>query len=216
VLAALAVGAVVLLGVIGVVVFRPSGTPAETAKPAAGVPVIVPGRPGEAASVLPPDQITAPDGTAYRGAEVWFIRMMIPHHLQALRMAALAPTRAADARVRAVAERINAAQTAEVGQLRAWLATRGLGEVSDDMAGHDHNAMPGMQSDAAIAALATTTGVDFDRMFVAMMSAHHQGAIDMATEVLQAGAGVGIEQLATEIAVEQSAEIVRMREVVPS
>jgi uncharacterized protein (DUF305 family) len=37
----------------------------------------------------------------------------------------------------------------------------------------------------------------------------------MATEVLQAGAGVGIEQLATEIAVEQSAEIVRMRELVP-
>jgi uncharacterized protein (DUF305 family) len=74
--------------------------------------------------------------------------------------------------------------------------------------------MRGMQSPAAMESLARADGDGFDRMFVDLMSGHHQGGIDMSTELLKAGNDVEVENLATDIAPEQSIEITRMREVV--
>jgi hypothetical protein len=52
---------------------------------------------------------------------------------------------------------------------------------------------------------------DVDRDFVAMMVAHHQGAIDMAKAVLRYGRNEQIRRLAQEIVVTQQQEIVAMR-----
>lgn len=176
---------------------------------AAPVPVVVPGRPGESATVTDSHQVKAPDGSTYNLLDAEFARMMIPHHLQALRMAELAPQRAADPRVKALAERMRLAQTPEITQLRSWLAARGLAEHS----GHDHAGMPGMQTEAALTELAGARGADFDRRFLQMMDAHHRGAVRMAGDVLAGGDDLTIEQLANEMAVEQSAELARMRQL---
>jgi uncharacterized protein (DUF305 family) len=160
--------------------------------------VIVPGRPGESASVVPADRAGVPDGNAYNSSDAEFVRMMIPHHEQAVEMAALASTRAADPRIRAIAKRIQAAQGPEIGVLRAWLTARGLAEST-----HDHQP-----------ALASARGAAFDRMFVAAMIAHHQAAVDMAKSVLATGRNGQVEELATAIATEQSAEIARLRDLV--
>jgi uncharacterized protein (DUF305 family) len=189
---------------------RARATPESTRSP---VPVIVPGRPGESASVVPSDEIAAPDGSRYNSFDVWFVRMMIQHHQQAVQMAALAPSGAGSPQIRAIAERILVAQGPEITVLRAWLRTRGLGESGDQGTGHDHGTMRGMASPQAIRALANATGEAFDRMFVDLMSAHHQGAIDMCTDVLRVGADERIQELATNIAAEQQVEIVRMREL---
>lgn len=184
-----------------------SASPSPTSSP---VPVIVPGRPGESASVIPSDQLPAPDGSLYNQADATFIRMMIPHHRQALEMAALAPDRAKHPQVRAVASRITAAQKSEVAFFQSWLRQRGLNEQE---AGHDHAGMKGMQPPEALTALAGLSGDAFDKMFVDMMVAHHEGAISMATDVLRTGRDQEVERLATEIGVEQSAEITRLREI---
>jgi uncharacterized protein (DUF305 family) len=136
--------------------------------------------------------------------------MMIPHHAQALELAALVPDRAGSPQIHALAERISLAQAAELDVLRAWLDARGLAETDP---AHDHGQMPGMQSPEAIETLAATTGDAFDRRFVEVMTDHHQGAIDMAVEVLRLGADERVQELATSIAAEQSAEITRMREL---
>jgi hypothetical protein len=52
---------------------------------------------------------------------------------------------------------------------------------------------------------------DVDRDFVAMMTAHHQGAIDMAVAVLRYGRNEKIRRLAQEIIVTQQQEIAAMR-----
>jgi uncharacterized protein (DUF305 family) len=181
--------------------------PTSTGSP---VPVIVPGRPGESASVVPADRLPPAGGVGYNLLDVWFVQMMIPHHRQALELAALAPSRAADPRIRAIGERITAAQGPEIAVLRSWLRQRGLTESGAD---HDHGPASGMHPPEAIRALAATSGAAFDRSFVDLMSTHHRGAIQMCIRVLTGGADDGIQRLATNIAADQQIEIARMREI---
>jgi uncharacterized protein (DUF305 family) len=183
---------------------RASATPSSSP-----VPVVLPGRPGDSPSTVMSDEIKAPDGTVYNLLDVYFMRMMITHHTQALEMVVLAPGRASHPQVLAVAERIRAAQLPEIGAMRAWLKLRGLGEED---AGHSHADMPGMQSPEKIKQLTAASGAEFDRLFVELMSAHHEGAIRMATDVLGAGRNGQVEEMATAIATEQRIEIARMRE----
>ena len=51
------------------------------------------------------------------------------------------------------------------------------------------------------------TGEDYDRLFIANMIAHHQGAVDMATLAQQRAAHQELKQLATAIVTDQSREI---------
>ncbi|MGY2402815.1 DUF305 domain-containing protein [Pseudomonas sp. SDO5271_S396] len=52
---------------------------------------------------------------------------------------------------------------------------------------------------------------DIDRDFVTSMTAHHQGAIDMAVTLLKYGKNEQLRRLAQEIIVEQQQEIAAMR-----
>jgi uncharacterized protein (DUF305 family) len=175
------------------------------------VPVVVPGRPGDSPSKVSSADLTAPDGSVYNLLDATFMRMMIPHHAQAVEMAGLAPGRASHPQILAVAERIKVAQGPEIAMMRSWLRVRGIGE-SDPIVGHDHATMAGMQTPDALRALAATSGDAFDRAFVDMMSAHHRGAITMATDVLKVCRNGQVEELATAIATEQGIEIDRMRD----
>jgi uncharacterized protein (DUF305 family) len=185
--------------------------PRSTGSP---VPVIVPGRPGESASVVPADRLPPAGGVGHNLLDVWFVQMMIPHHQQALELAVLASSRAGDPRIRAIAERITVAQGPEIAVLRSWLRQRGLTESSADH--DDHGPASGMHPPEAIRALAATSGAAFDRSFVDLMSAHHRGAIQMCTRVLTGGTDDGIQRLATNIAADQQIEIARMRELIES
>lgn len=173
------------------------------------VPVIVPGRPGEPARVTPGDQVD-PVPQRHNSMDIWFVRMMIPHHTQALQMAALAAERGANPEVRALADRVRASQVPEIQLLRGWLDDRHL-DLDGPPAGHDHETMPGMQSAAAMHRLTAARGEAFDRLFVEMMTSHHQGAITMATDLLRVGIDPTVHQFATSVAVEQGVEIDRMR-----
>ncbi|WBB80864.1 DUF305 domain-containing protein [Micromonospora sp. WMMD882] len=190
----------------------PSTAPTTTAAARPDAPaVIVPGRPGEPAETVPGDAVGVDPSPAHNSMDVWFARMMIAHHAQALEMAALAPDRAGDPTVRALADRIRANQTPEVGVLRGWLDARRL---PLEETGHDHAAMPGMQSAEAVRRLAAARGAEFDRLFVTMMSDHHRGAVTMATDLLRVGAEPTLSDFATSVAVEQNVEIDRMRALV--
>jgi uncharacterized protein (DUF305 family) len=209
--------AVVALGAGGTVLVARSGaeTPAAAPAPAsAGAPppvkVVVPGRPGEPASVTDSDKVKAPDGSTYNLIDRTFVQMMIAHHRQAVVMADLAPGRAADPELVALAQRISAAQKPEIDVLRAWLADRRLPEGDT---GHDHTTMPGMQSPDEVAALTAARGADFDRRFVAMMTEHHEGARQMAGDVIRGGSDQMLSEMANEMSVEQGSEIRRMAQL---
>ncbi|RZU72991.1 uncharacterized protein (DUF305 family) [Micromonospora kangleipakensis] len=161
----------------------------------------------------------APAASASFGdADVMFARMMVPHHEQAVRMAELADSRATDPEVKKLAGQIKAAQAPEIATMTGWLAAWGVPGPSASaghgtgMPGMDHG-MPGMMSEADLAKLATASGVDFDRQFLTMMIAHHEGAVTMAQEEIASGANPDARALAQRIVTAQRSEIDTMKKV---
>lgn len=172
--------------------------------------VIAPGKPGEKARTISPEQAAKelPDDTP-NAADRAYVRNMIEHHGQALTMSALAPDRASADGVKRLAERIAAAQKPEIGAMEGWAARHPA--PTADPGGHEHAAMPGMATEQQLGELAAARGADFDRLFLALMTAHHEGALKMAGEVLASGNNAAVEEMANEVAATQSAEVHRMR-----
>ncbi|GAA2380496.1 DUF305 domain-containing protein [Nonomuraea africana] len=185
--------------------------PAAAPKDGSTAPVIAPGRPGEAARTLSPGEAaTAVPSPTANAVDVTFMQDMIIHHRQALDMAILAPTRAKSEKLKGLAARIKDAQGPEIQYMTTWLQEQGQ-KVPEHHAAHD--GMPGMATPEQLAALKAATGVEFDRLFLSLMIAHHQGAITMATKVIGDGSHQRISELAADIGVEQTAEIRRMQEM---
>ncbi|MFJ3877587.1 DUF305 domain-containing protein [Streptomyces sp. NPDC090077] len=176
-----------------------------------GAPVVVaPGKPGGPARTLTPEQAAKerPDDSP-NAADHAYVRHMVEHHRQALAMSALAPGRATADGVKRLAERISAAQGPEIGAMEKWISR--YPAPGGDSGGHDHAAMPGMATERQLAELTAARGTDFDRLFLTLMTAHHQGALKMAGEALAQGNNVAVEEMANEVVATQSAEIERMR-----
>ena len=185
----------------------------QTRRFTASVPVVQPGRPGEPATRVAPGQTAQrPAEAVWNSADLYFVGMMVLHHGQALRMARLADDRGSDARVRAIAERISAAQAPEIITLKAWLAARHQ-KVPESAVGHTHTGMPGAVTPARMEALARSRGTAFDRLFLDLMVAHHAGAVQMAGDVTTAGSDLTVQEIAAEVSVGQNAEIRRMEAV---
>lgn len=178
--------------------------------------VLQPGGPGEEASTLAPGQ-RAEQAEAVHD-DIAFMQMMIPHHAQALTMSKLAAARASSPTVKSLARRILAAQRPEILTMAAWLRARGVAVPSADddptdfdHGEHGHASMHGMLSDTQMQELRAARGAEFDRLFLAGMIQHHQGAITMADAVASGGTDVQASELANEIVIGQGAEIDRMR-----
>ncbi|MFE2141620.1 DUF305 domain-containing protein [Streptomyces sp. NPDC059456] len=206
-------GAVVASGVLLALTGCGGGEEGGTAKDG-GAAVIAPGRPGEQARTLSPSEAAGrkPDDSP-NAADRAYVQHMVEHHRQALTMSALAPERASADGVKRLAERISAAQQPEIGAMEKWLALHPApaGSASGAPAGHDHGAMPGMATGQQLARLAQARGAEFDRLFLTLMTAHHEGAVKMAGEVLAAGNNGAVEEMANEVVATQTAEVHRMR-----
>lgn len=194
-----------------------STEPQAVAKPepsmtfTADVPVLVPGAPGEQPAVVAPgEQGSLPNPDLYSDADVEFVTAMVPHHAQALEMAELAPDRARDRRVKVMADRIAAGQGPEIAAMQAWLASHGLPRAATD-ADHGHD-MQGMVTGEQMTQLLASDGEQFDRLFLARMIAHHEGALAMADRLGQ-GTHPLVMDMAKDVAATQSVEITRMQEV---
>ncbi|MBW5484714.1 DUF305 domain-containing protein [Streptomyces bambusae] len=201
--------AVLLLGLGGC-----RGGDGADAADGGGQVVIAPGRPGDTPRTLSPEQAARqrPDDSP-NAADQSYVANMVVHHRQALTMTALAPDRAGGEAVKRLAERIKAAQQPEIGAMEGWQKKypAPAGQAGGPSAGHDHHAMPGMATEQQLAELSAARGADFDRIFLRLMTAHHQGALKMAGDVLAAGNNVAVEEMATEVVAQQTAEIHRMR-----
>ncbi|MGK5682747.1 DUF305 domain-containing protein [Actinoplanes sp. URMC 104] len=212
----LAAVGVIVAGAVVVAVAARSGSddsaaaPRPSASATAPQRVVLPGAPGDDAVVTDSDKVKAPDGSTFNAIDTTFVQMMIVHHQQAIEMAGLAPGRAGNERLAALAARIGAAQPFEINYFRAWLKERNL---PDSDPSHDHGAMPGMQTEADLAALAAAKGPAFDSRFTAMMTDHHRGALRMAGDVIKGGSDEKLREVANEMAVEQGSEIRRLAEV---
>jgi uncharacterized protein (DUF305 family) len=149
----------------------------------------------------------------HNAADVTFAQDMIVHHQAAVEMADLAASRAQSRGVKDLAVRIGAAQAPEIDEMTSWLDAWGEMTSADSMPGMDHSPMSGMMTDELMTQLEGASGADFDRMFLQMMTPHHQGAIDMAEVEQSDGSNPQAIALARSIETSQTAEISEMQQL---
>jgi len=157
--------------------------------------------------------MATPSGTSgASAADAMFAQMMIPHHEQAVEMATLAETRASNPQIKELAAEIKAAQQPEIDQMTAWLEEWGMPVMSMDEAMGDHggHGMSGMLTDDQLQQLADASGPEFDRLFAEFMILHHEGAIDMAEDVVDSK-DPRVAALAAAIIKTQAEEIAQMQ-----
>jgi uncharacterized protein (DUF305 family) len=195
-----------MVGVAAAAACRTAG-PAEP-------PLVQPGAPGSAARPIGVSAATDLSQVRHTQADVRFMQGMIGHHAQALEMTALLPSRSRSDDLRLLALRIEVSQADEIGMMRKWLETRGEA-VPDEHAHHARGAplMPGMLTPEEMDRLAAASGEAFDRLFLASMIKHHEGALIMV-EQLFASSGAGqddeIFAFSSDVDADQRMEIERM------
>ena len=143
------------------------------------------------------------------GSDAMFLQMMIPHHEQAVVMSDLALSTSKDADVLKLAKQIRDAQAPEIIKMQGWLSDAGLSEDPGHSMG---NGMGGMLSDSDLSALKGSTGKAFDKLFLAGMIAHHEGAIDMVM-MIENSQDSDVKRLGQDIVKSQTAEIELMKEL---
>lgn len=191
-------------------------------------PIVQPGAPGQAGRTLTAEEATELAKATYVKADVAFMQGMIVHHQQAVEMAKLVEDRTNNEEVVTVAGRILSSQADEIEFMNQWLADRGektvmvgmdhsgMDHSSMDHSMHamvDHSQMSGMATPEQLAKLASLEGAEFDRMFLGLMIAHHEGAIDMVEALLrQAGSAADpvLFRFVSDVENDQNAEIKRM------
>ena len=170
----------------------------------------------------------SPDArAAANDADVQFASMMIPHHEQAVEMSETVLAKdGVDPEVTDLAVRIKEAQGPEIETMSGWLEAwgepggggdggHGSGHGSEDSAENSSgdgggDAGEGMMSGEQMDALAAAGSDDASRMFLESMIEHHEGAVDMAKQELEAGANPDAKELAASIVQAQESEIKEM------
>ncbi|MGI5218218.1 DUF305 domain-containing protein [Nocardia sp. CA-290969] len=153
-----------------------------------------------------------PAADRHNAADIRFAQEMIPHHRQAVEMAALVPSHSTDPRIVDLAARIQQAQDPEITAMTGWLQAWGA-PVPEDTghSGMDHGSMPGMMTAEDMAELEAARGAEFDRLWLTMMIAHHEGAVQMARTELAEGSDPQARTMAQQIIDAQQAEIQQMQ-----
>ena len=147
--------------------------------------IVQPGAPGEGTRTLTPEELEKLERTEYIGSR----RPLhagddpAPRTGYADDGSRTAPKHTRQLEV--LTRRIDLTQEAEIELMRNWLKARN--EAAPElhrMHGHAHGAgmgqrMPGMLTEAQLKRLAAARGIAFDRLFLAGMIHHHQGAVKM-------------------------------------
>jgi uncharacterized protein (DUF305 family) len=148
---------------------------------------------------------------------------MIMHHRQAVEMTDLIPSHTENKDIRRLGARIGLSQSDEIKFMQRWLLARGepdsmempgMPEMARD--GKPMQAMPGMLSSEQMSALRHAKGAEFDRLFLAGMIQHHNGALVMVKQLFDtAGAGQDADlfDFATDADNTQRAEIAIMQDM---
>ncbi|WP_226999831.1 DUF305 domain-containing protein [Microbulbifer aggregans] len=183
--------------------------------PADEVTIIQPGAPGEPIRELSAEEAIQVAVTSYSPDDVRFMQDMIHHHHQALQMAELVGERTNTPEIVDLAGRINASQEDEIQFMQNWLRERGESVPKPEHHQHmqmDHK-MAGMATQEQMEELAQSKASDFDRLFLELMIAHHEGAVTMVEE-LQEQPGSAYDpvlfEFISDITNDQTAEVERM------
>lgn len=165
----------------------------------------------------------ASNDTASSDVDTGFLQDMRVHHEQAIDMGFIFLRRpGTDPRLRTVAESIIFGQGVEIGLMIELLDDLDAPGVAPDgraMAwmGHavDAAEMPGMASEADLDRLTVAEGATADAVFAELMTAHHEGGMEMAEEAAERAANDEVRRLAASTARNQRSEIAELAGLLP-
>ena len=183
-----------------------TGTSAETAAPATAAP--------ETPSTTSASE--EPIAEEHNDADVMFAQMMVPHHEQAVEMSeTLLAKEEVPAEVADFAQQVIDAQGPEIERMNAMLEAWGQEPMmeSGGMEGMDHGSgagMSGMMSEEDMQALEDAQGTEASRLYLEQMTAHHEGAVEMARDQVEQGQNPQAVALAQDVIEAQEAEITEM------
>lgn len=137
-------------------------------------------------------------------ADKTFINGMIEHHMGAIAMASEAQEKSQREEITKLADNIIIAQEKEINMMyqwkKDWYSDTEKVEISTE--GHGTSMMQELGE----------ADEQFDLRFIQAMTEHHEGAIDMANEILKKTEKEEIKTLAQNIIRDQTAEINQMKE----
>ncbi|NNG40496.1 DUF305 domain-containing protein [Flexivirga sp. ID2601S] len=172
--------------------------------------------------------------------EAGFARDMQTHHQQAVEMSFIIRDKTSDQAIRTLAYDIITSQQQQMGQMYGWLQVWGLpqtgsrppmawmagghggmrmGSASKTGTGASGSstgsaaAMPGMATPAQLQQLRDLKGRAADRLFLQLMTKHHQGGLEMARAVQGRTTVRAVTVLARAIETAQTAEIAQMQQM---
>jgi uncharacterized protein (DUF305 family) len=151
--------------------------------------------------------------------DVGFLQDMRDHHDQAIQMSLIYLTRPDTAPgLRTVARSVLVGQGVDVGrmiQLLRDLDAPEAAESEEAMAWMGmptpRDQMPGMASEEQLQELGAANGADADRLFVELMTAHHQGGIHMAEFAATEAENEEVREMAASLADSQADEIIELQ-----
>ena len=135
-----------------------------------------------------------------------FIDFFVPHHQNAIEMATMVIEKGAHAEVKALAQRIKDAQTAEIAKMKA---------ARQQIAGSPDSPSPppDQQMMAEMAKLMTLSGAALDILFLQEMIPHHAAGLSPSHRALPRLQRPDMGQLALDIFSAQSKEIGEMHDL---
>jgi uncharacterized protein (DUF305 family) len=154
--------------------------------------------------------------------DVGFLQDMRTHHEQAVYLSLYYLSVQGTKRdLRDIAREVIFSQGIEIGRMVELLRIYGATETNEtDTAMTWMNEptpvdrMPGLASDADINKLLASTGAEADKLFVALMTAHHQGGIHMAQYAQAHANEIEVRRLAFAMITGQTGEISEMRALI--
>lgn len=158
----------------------------------------------------------SPKKDTFNRQDVKFATEMIPHHVQATEMAAMAKDRSENRNILDLAADIQKAQRPEIDIMSNWLDAWGKDMPGGHHSMEDMGDGEGMMSDTELAELDSKSGKAFDKQFLSLMIEHHEGAIAMAEVEEAKGKSADAIALAKKIQADQAREITLMESILKS
>nr|WP_203719943.1 DUF305 domain-containing protein [Streptomyces anulatus] len=160
---------------------------------------------------------SARSAPAEDSVDAGFARDMSIHHQQAVEMSFIVRDRTDDEDVRRLAYDIINTQANQRGMMLGWLELWGLPKSAAgppmEWMGHtltptdDGSLMPGMATDAELAALTAAKGEKAEVLFLRLMTVHHRAGADMAQAAAGAAKTAAIRDLAAGMVLGQQSEM---------
>ncbi|MGW1335475.1 DUF305 domain-containing protein [Streptomyces rubiginosohelvolus] len=168
-------------------------------------------------SAASPSGASSQSAPAEDSVDAGFARDMAIHHQQAVEMSFIVRDRTDDEDVRRLAYDIINTQANQRGMMLGWLEMWGLPKSAAGppmkWMGHtvtptdDGSLMPGMASDAELAALTAAKDEKAEVLFLRLMTVHHRAGADMAQAAAGAAKTDAIRNLAEGMVRGQQSEI---------